>query len=299
MALQKEIWINDIQENLFKGQEFMANSVDHSAFVSDAIVHLPQAGANPAVATNRSVFPATITERGDSEKTYALRNYSTDPIRLRNLDEIQTSYAKRSSILGQHTELLNETIGDNVCFDWGIASGVRVLRTSGASVTDALAPSGTGTRKQIERLDIRNLAKVLDKDNVAMAGRMLLMQTDLFYQLFADDANVSRDFMDKSSQEAGVIAELYGFKIMHRPTVNVYTAGGTKKAIGAAGAATDNLGCIAWQSSYVSNALGDIRVYANENVAEHYGSIFSAEVEHAGAILRSDDKGVAALVQEA
>jgi hypothetical protein len=185
MALQKEIWINDIQENLFKGQEFMSSSVDHSAFVDNAIVHLPQAGANPAVETNRSVFPATISERTDSEKTYALRNYSTDPIRLRNLDEIQTSYAKRSSILGQHTELLNETIGDNVCFDWGIATGARVLRTSGTAIVDALAPSATGARKVVTRADIRNLAKVLDKDNVAMAGRMLLMQTDLYYQWLA------------------------------------------------------------------------------------------------------------------
>jgi len=297
MALQQEVWIQDIQENLFKGQEFISSSVDHSAFVDKAIVHLPQAGANPTVETNRSVFPATITERTDSEATYALRNYSTDPIRLRNLDEIQTSYSKRTSILGQHTELLNETIGDNVAFDWGITSGARIVKTSGSAVGDALAPGATGTRKQVERLDIRNLAKILDRDNVSMSGRMLLMQTDLFYQLFADDANVSRDFMNKSSQEAGVIAELYGFKIMHRPTVNVYDNTFTKKAIGAATAITDDLGCIAWQSSFVSNALGDIRVYANENVAEHYGSIFSAEVEHAGAILRSDSKGVAALVQ--
>ena len=299
MALQTEVWIQTIQETLFQGQEFISKSEDHSAFVKDTIVHLPQSGASPNVEVNRSSFPATIAERTDTEKTYNLRNYSIDPIRLRDLDEIQTSYSKRTSIMNQHIELLNETIGNNTANDWGIDSGVRIVKTSGSLVSDALAPGATGTRKRIERVDIRGLAKILDKDNVSSNNRFLLMPTDLFYQLFADDNNVSRDFMLKASQEQGVITELYGFKIMKRPSVNVYDSSFDKKAVGAATAVTDDLGCVAWQSSFVSNAVGDIRVFANEGVAEHFGSIFSAEVEHAGAILRSDLKGVTALVQTA
>ena len=39
-------------------------------------------------------------------------------------------------------------------------------------------------------------------------------------------------------------------------------------------------------------------VNANENVAEHYGSVFSAEVEHGASLLRTDEKGVVAIVQQ-
>ena len=298
MAIQTEVWATSIEDVLFQNQEFISNSVDHSAFVKDSIVHLPQAGAAPAVAVNRAVFPATITERTDTLKDYSLRSLSTDPIRLRDLDEIQTSYDKRTSILASHTEVLNETIGNYVANDWGVDTAARVVKTSGAAGSDALAPSATGTRNAADKADFRNLAKIFDNDNVATGNRYVLMPVGMYYQLFADTTLLSRDYMERSSQEMGVINELYGFKIMIRPTVNVFDATFAKKAIGAAAVATDNLACIAWSSNYVSSALGDIKVYANENVAEHYGSIFSAEVEHAGAVLRSDEKGVATLVQQ-
>jgi len=299
MGLQKEVWVQSIQEVLFQNQEFISNSIDHSAFVDNAIVHLPQSGASPAVVANRAVFPATIAERTDTVKDYSLINFSTDPIRLRNLDEIQTSYQKRTSILSQHTGVLNETIGNYAANAWGVDTAARVVKTTGAAAGDALAPGATGTRLTADKADVRQLARIFDKDNVSNANRYLMMPVDMYYQLFGDTTLLSRDYMERSSQEMGVINELYGFKIMVRPTVNAYDAGFAKKAIGAATAATDNLGAIAWQKDAVSNALGNIRVYANENVAEHYGSIFSAEVEHAAAILRSDEKGVASLVQTA
>lgn len=299
MAIQTEVWATSIQDVLFQNQDFISKSVDHSAFVKDSIVHLPQSGAAPGVVTNRSSFPATITERTDTLKDYSLRDHSTDPIRLRDLDELQTSYDKRTSILGATIEVLNETIGNYVANDWGVDSASRVIKTSGASVTGTLAPGATGARNLIDKADFRSLAQIFDNDNVAMANRFILMPVGLYYDLFSDSTLVSRDFMEKASQEAGVINELYGFKIMIRPTVNVMDVSFAKKAIGAATAVTDNLSCVAWQSSYVSSALGAIEVYANEGVAEHYGSIFSAQVSHAGAVLRSDEKGVATLTQTA
>lgn len=299
MAIQTEVWATSIQDVLFQNQDFISNSVDHSAFVKDSIVHLPQAGAAPGVAVNRAVFPAVITERTDTLKDYSLRSVSTDPIRLRDLDEIQTSYSKRTSILSAHTDVLNETIGNYVANDWGVDTAARVIKTSGSAAADALAPGATGTRLAVDKADVRGLAKIFDLDNVATEGRFLLMPVAMYYQLFSDTTLLSRDYMERSSQEMGVINELYGFKIMIRPTVNVFDVAFAKKAVGAATVVTDNLACTAWQQNYVSSALGDIRVYANENVAEHYGSIFSAEVEHAGAVLRTDEKGVATLTQTA
>lgn len=299
MALQTEVWVQDIQDNLFSNQEFASRSVDHSAFVSDSIVHLPQAGSAPTVVKDRSTFPATISERTDTEKTYSLSNFSTDPIRLRNLDEIQTSYAKRQSILGEHVEGLNERLGDEAAFAWGIDTVARVVKTSGSATATALAPGATGTRNELDKADIRAAAQILDNDKgVPMGNRYGLMQTDMFYQLFADTTVVSRDFMERASQESGVITQLYGINFMIRPQVNVYDGAFAKKAIGAATAATDNLGCVIWQQSFISRANGAIRVYANENVAEHYGSILSAEVEFAASLLRTDEKGVVAIVQQ-
>ena len=68
------------------------------------------------------------------------------------------------------------------------------------------------------------------------------------------------------------------------------------------GAATDNLACIAWHPSYVSRGLGSMTpLYdsgSNGNgKPEYLGSLFNMEVMLGSAKLRTDLKGVVALVQ--
>ena len=62
MALQKEIWLADLVEPLFAADTFAARAVDHSAFVSGRRVHVPNAGAPPAVVKNRPALPAAAAQ---------------------------------------------------------------------------------------------------------------------------------------------------------------------------------------------------------------------------------------------
>ena len=75
MALNREIWIHDIVEGFVPDDSFLAKSVDHSEYVDNKTVHVPQAGAEPNTTKNRSVFPATIKTRTDGELTYDLDIY--------------------------------------------------------------------------------------------------------------------------------------------------------------------------------------------------------------------------------
>ena len=301
MAIQKEVWISDIENTLFAGAEFITKSVDHGAYVSDKTVHVPQAGAAPTITKDRSSYPATITQRTDTDLSYDLASYDTAPILVPDVDELQTNYDKRQSILAQHTSALNDRLGLETAHNWAGTGAANIVRTTGAAGTDALAPGATGTRKVVIKDDIRALAKKLDGDNVPAMGRYLMLQTDMYYQLFSDNTLVSRDYAEGMAQETGVMNSLYGFKIMQRPSIVVYTNAATpvKKAVGAATATTDNLGGIAWQQDCVSNALGDIKVFAEEDRADYYGSVFSALIMHGSAILRSDSAGIVSLVQAA
>jgi hypothetical protein len=131
-------------------------------------------------------------------------------------------------------------------------------------------------------------------------GRVLVLPSDMYYQLFSDSVLISSDYMNRSSLEGGVIAQLYGFDIMIRSAVSVFdetTGTYTKKAVGTAGAATDSLGALAFQTASVSNALGDIKVYSDEDNPAYYGSIFSAMIMHGAAQLRADEAGIASIVQ--
>ena len=304
MALQTEIWRQDIEENLFANNEFIMMSLDQSAFAANKVVHVPQSGANPNVEVNRSVLPAVAAERADTELTYSLNEFTTDPIVVRDLDEIQTSYNKRQSVLASHMDAMNDRLGDQTAFDWAVSGtpqAANVVRTTGGSLGDALAPSATGTRKGLVKDNVRALARRFDAQNVPANDRFLLLNSDMFYQLFTDSELLSKDFMLGSSQEKGVITELYGFKLMKRSKVVIYNnaADPVKKAVGAAGATTDNLGCIAWQRTAVARALEGIKTFGDTDVPEWYGSVFSAMAIYGSAILRSDIAGVGAIIQAA
>lgn len=307
MALIKEIWVQDVQEALNRNADFLPYSVDHSAYIAFGTVHVPQSGSNPTVVKNPATFPLPISERTDADRTYALNQFALEPTLITNLDELQISYDKRQSVLGQQLTTLTQRIGDEVAISWSATGAANIVGTTGSAAATALAPGATGTRKQITLADIASLASKLDKDNVPRQNRKLLMSTDMFWELFQISDVIRASYNGFQSQpnvlQSGIVAMLYGFEIMMRPVVSVYANSTTSpKAFGAATATTDNLACIAFHSTTVARALGSMTpLYdsgSNGNgKPEYLGSIFNMEVMLGSAILRADMKGVAALVQ--
>ena len=300
MALQKEIWVADIKETLHQGSEFIMAGTDYSAFVANKTVHIPQSGAGSAIAKNRSSLPASIAQRTDTELTFDLNEYTTDPVLITDLDALQVSYAKRNSVLGQHLNVLNERVGTEVAYEWTPSgSASLVLRTSGASTSQLVNSTATGTRKLVTKEDIARMARKLDDDNVPMNDRFLVLPTLMYYELFGIDALVRADFGRVADQTNGVVNEIFGFKVFKRPTTILFNSAsaGVKKAVGSADATTDCAGAFAFQKQSVAQALGAIKVFADEDKPEFYGSVFSALLMHGAKNLRNDNKGIVALAQ--
>ena len=307
MALIKEIWVQDVQEALNRNADFLPYSVDHSAYIAFGTVHVPQSGSNPTVVKKPATFPLAISERTDTDRTYALNQFALEPTLISNLDELQISYDKRQSVLGQQITTLTQRIGDEVAISWSATGAANIVGTTGSAVATSLAPGATGTRKAVTLADIASLASKLDKDNVPRQNRKLLMSTDMFWELFQISDVIRASYNGFQNQpnvlQNGIVAMLYGFEIMMRPVVSVYAnTVTTPKAFGAATATTDNLACIAFHSTTVARALGSMTpLYdsgSNGNgKPEYLGSIFNMEVMLGSAILRADMKGVAALVQ--
>jgi hypothetical protein len=307
MALIKEIWVSDVQEALNRNADFLPYSVDHSAYIAFGTVHVPQSGSNPTVVKNPATFPLSINERTDTDRTYSLNQFALEPVLITNLDELQISYDKRQSVLGQQISTLTQRIGDEVAISWSATGASNIVGTTGTAVATSLAPGATGTRKAVTLADIASLANKLDKDNVPRQNRKLLMSTDMFWELFQISDVIRASYNGFQNQpnvlQNGIVAMLYGFEIMMRPVVSVYANSTTvPKAFGAATATTDNLACIAFHSTTVARALGSMTpLYdsgSNGNgKPEYLGSIFNMEIMLGSAILRADMKGVAALVQ--
>lgn len=304
MALQTEVWVDDIQKVLFQLNPFLNFAKDHSAFIKDKTVHIPQAGASPGVTKNRTIFPGTINQRTDTDLTYDMMNFTGDPTHLTNLDQLQINYNKRQSIMDSYYEKLTNVVANTILYQWAPSGATRIVTTSGSNSALALPHStATGNRKAITLLDISKAKAKLDNDNVPADGRILLMPADMYNNELLAISDIKQFYSYNAEVlKTGVAGYIYGFAVMIRPQVFVYDVSNVIKAIDDEGeiitpATDDNNACLAYHPKYVSRALGTIMPYFNADRAEYYGGIFSAEVNMGASKMRSDQKGVVAIVQ--
>lgn len=296
-AIQQEFWVNYIVGNLFKNNQFLNYCDDDDRHVlNGSVVHVPTAGAVPAVVKNRSSYPATVTRRTDVDITYALDVYTTDPIHIPRAEELEVSYDKMGSVLDEHVSALEQVIGDDFLIKWATNAGT-ILRTTGAASAEALAPSATGTRLALIKDDLRKAAATMDRNNIPSGDRYALIPSDMYQQLLTDATLLARDgiFGGEVDIKNGIVGTLYGFKLMKRSSVTVYDATPALKALGAAGAATDNMGAICWQKSSITKALGDKEFFEDTKNPLYYGDIYSALIKMGGRTKRT--AGVVMIVQ--
>lgn len=305
MALQHEVWITDIKDQLFKPNPFMNRATNHSMYVNYKTVHVPQSGTAQTVKANRSVLPATISQRTDTELTYSLNEYTSDPILLTNIEELQINYDKRASVLNQTNMKLSEVVANKSLYAWAPSGSSRQVRTTGsASANYNPHSTATGTRKAITLADLASARAILDNDNVPLEGRVLVMTANMYNNEFLAISNVQQYLSyGQAVLPTGVVNKIFGFDIMIRPTVLLYDNTGTPviKSVDDEGeptfATSDNAAALVYHPNFVAHALGDIKVFADEDKPEYYGSIFSSLVMHGASKLRTDQKGVVAIIQ--
>jgi hypothetical protein len=301
MAVQVEIWQDTIMENLFKGNEFLQYSVDVSSKVlGGKVVHIPQAGSKPQTQKNRSVYPAVAVQRTDTDVTYTLDGYSTDPTHIADIEQAEISYDKRASVYKDHFGELGEVIAEDLLYKWSATQASNRVFTTGTLVGTSLAPGATGTRRQLKKEDLVAARGVLTKSKVK-GNFIAVVPTDLFQELLADadfikaNAHLERE-IDLTSAR---IAKWGGMNIVERVTTTVFDNANAPKAPGAATATTDKQAVICWVDQAVEKGVGTIKFYENIADALYYGDVYSAEVRSGGRIRRADEKGVAVIIQAA
>lgn len=301
-GLQVEVWKKYIIEKFRKDNAFMFMSKDDSGNVlGGAVVHIPQAGADPTIVKNRSTYPATAVRRTDTDITYVLDTYSSDPTHVPWAEIQDISYNKLDSILGNQTRALGETVADDLLIKWSPAAAQFVLTTGGpTALTTAGIGGQTGTRKLFHQKDLIKAMVAMNTTNTPKAGRKALIDDNMFdgfYDSLTDSQmNSFQQFADNKN---GIVGRLHGFDIMTRSSVLAYSAANAVKALGAALAATDNLASLCWHPDTVCRAQGTMKPFHNADDALYYGDIYSAMLRMGGRKERTDNLGVIAIVQGA
>jgi hypothetical protein len=297
------LFAKTLEEKVFPTNEFYTQSQDDTAFVQQSgdgeKVVYGVSGDNPGTAINRTLLPATIIRRVDDSNEYPLKEFTTDPSLITITEESIVHYAKRASMLRNHAETLNTLIADYFANLWLPDGAANIVRTSGSTTRTASAPSATGTRKRLVKADLISALEKLNRMDAPMDGRNMLIPAEFLSDLLTIDDFIHADKIGSGSAlVTGSIGKLLGINIFVRSNVGIYddTATPVKKALGAAGAATDHLAALVWVDKWVTRAKGSTFFLLDEKKPEYYGDIFSTLVR-AGGKTRKDLKGVIAIVE--
>lgn len=312
-GLLTEIWLPYLQENLFPTTSFLELSEDHSQFIKHKTVHLPQAGATPGMVKNNTNVPLAIISRTDTDFTYNIDNFKLVPTVVTDLEELQISYDKVNSIMGNYVRMAKLGIENIVLYSWAPPSGARMVRTTGSATGNALAPGATGTRNAITLADISALKNILDLDFVPEEDRYILMPSSIYNNQLLAINNIQAFYAyNKPVIQDGNAKEIFGFKVLVRPSVLVYDTSAVIKALNtdttitgglgfgapAVTVSTDNMAVLAFQMNFISRAKSDVKLFSSIDRPEYYGSIFSAEFNLGASPLRPSYIGTAVLVQQ-
>jgi hypothetical protein len=311
----QEIWSSYIVEKLRKTNPHLNLSFDESQHVKGgSVVYIPQSGSKPNVVKNRPYYPADVTKRNDTAIMYALDDYTSDPTLMPTFENMEISYNKTDSVLGDHTLTLAETIGDEIIYNW--IRGLKPVEGGGVSVeflpsANKIFTSGeasdvnyedgqTGQRKILSYKEIQQAQAKMNKSNVAKEGRYAMLESYM-YQQFIDSLsqNQMAAFQQSTDLSNGIVGKFAGFTFLERSSVLAFSEAGDVIVPGEALGASDNLASFLWQKDSVTRALGDTKIYQDLDDPRYYGDIYSGQVKMGGRCRREDWKGVLAIVQSA
>ncbi len=300
--LFRTAWLRQIAEDLFKDNEFLNYGLNWDEFVQAGMltVVVGQSGGASGVSRNRSVFPATVSERSDSDISYDMIDYTSDPRRIRALLQKQYGYDYRGSIIRQDTALMKQMIAEDILYAWRPEVTKRIVKTTGSAVIASANSVATGNRKAVTLADFVRCDKVMNDDNIPVSGRKAIITPQAKMDLL-NDPNVqgTNIFQQLTDYKDGQVAKVMNFDVMVRSSVLTFNAGGTAaKLPEAAGATTDCEGNLFWHPLFVGRSVGNMEVFFNPGQAAHYGDLFSLEAQAGGKKYYADGRGVIGLVQD-
>lgn len=296
MAINKEIWINDIQEGFWPNDSFVTKSKNHSAFVEGSKVHVPVAGSAASITKNPQSLPITVGGRTDTDLSYDIDKFYAAPVVLNQAEDVELNYDKRTSVTRQSQAALREAVAADILHNWVPATSPTTLATTGSNV-NATIHGATSTRKAITLADIMSVKKLFDANDVPQNGRCILLDADMYNQLLGAMTDAATlNFLAGADPERGVLGKYLGFEFFMRSKVlKVDSSHALKTWDAASEATTDSAAGLAWQEDCVSRAMGEVNAYISEKDPGYYGDVLSFNMRAGGSCINT--KGVVLIYQ--
>lgn len=262
-GLNKEIWIDKLKENFFAKYSFIDAMEDWGQWVEYNTINYASMGTNPTILKNNSSWPIAPAQRTDSALTIVLDTYDSTTTRVRNLEEIESSYNKLDSVINQHKDSLNQEIAKEGLHNVSPATaGAGAYAVTGANRAVAIAGQDTvaGT---LALDDLAGMKERWDAINAPDSGRVAVLNPYHVRDLLKQDTSLTKELMNL---KAGEPLPIFGIDFYVSSLTPVYAH--TTLAIATYGAAaaptTDCVSSIGFISSESFKCLGDMEMFYKE-----------------------------------
>ena len=242
-GLQTEVWVAGIKENPIPDNSFVFQSVDLSQYVEHNKLHLAEAGVEPAVhedyfATSNTPLPVANIENIANE--VVLHTYSTEQTLHRDLQEIELSYDKRSSVIKRHRVSLGKNIGKHAAYAWAPKKDDAWNKVCNLNASDSVIDAIIDIKAFLEGKEIYD-------------GINICLNAEHFARIRKEDKSLYKDIMNEK--------QMYGINVFRYNQTPLYTKTGEKKPFGSTKDTDDKKSSIVWVTDEVFRCFGDVNMY--------------------------------------
>ncbi|WP_298551719.1 hypothetical protein [uncultured Parabacteroides sp.] len=244
MPIEKQIWIAMLMEGFYPDRTFLTRSVDMTAMVEYNKINLAEAGVAPDVLIDNTEFPVPTASRTDVALELPLHTFDTKNTVVRNVEEMETAYAKMESVVRQHRNTLQAKTAAYAANNWAPEEAKEL--------TPVKTTTGSG---KISFEDILKMDAWFRSQDIDPATLVAVLNPYHLADLQLEDMKLYKAMLESN--------KLFGFSLYtfsQLPYYNQET--GKKVAFGTAAAETDVQCSLFYSDQEVMRADGDIEVFA-------------------------------------
>ncbi len=244
MAIEKQIWIAMLMEGFYPDRTFLTRSVDMTAMVEYNKINLAEAGVAPDVLVDNTEFPVPTMGRTDVPLELPLHTFDTKNTVVRNVEEMETAYAKMDSVVRQHRNTLQAKTAAYAANNWAPAKNTTLTPAK-----ETLAPG------KISFEDILKMDAWFRSQDIDPATLVAVLNPYHLADLQLEDMKLYKAMLESN--------KLFGFSLYTFSQLPYYNpTTGAKVAFGTASTATDAQCSLFYSDQEVMRADGDIEVFA-------------------------------------
>lgn len=286
MALNKQVWINQIKEGFYPERSFLNKVEDFTDLVDNDMLHFPSAGIDPKVLVNNSTYPIKIVGREDEDNAVVLDKFETENTLVRRPDAIEYSYDKLDSVIRQHRSTLQTATARKAAHAFAPnkdTADTPLVLTTGATVRG---------RKRITFEDLLALKERFDDALIPLEDRYIILHPRHVTDLLLEDVKLFKELTDIKDGEPIKFAGFGCYQFPFMPTYKVNAGSWEKVAYN--DEQTEQFASVAFYAHEVMRADGEIYMYARYDDPEERGTIVGFDKRFIALPIRG--KGVGAII---